>query len=85
MWKGSWLNVRVGGSSDRSVIQFPGPTRGKERCPGLTVTYAQRQLAGQVGEKIITQSSFDGAEHECGRLAATHGVVLNQHTKAFWT
>ena len=51
MWKGSWLNVRVGESSDRSVVQFSVLIEARSVCPGMTVTYAQIQLAGQVTER----------------------------------
>ena len=82
MRKGSWLNVRVGESRDRSVIQFPDTDRGKERCPGMTVTYTQIQLAAKITERSshktrLTELNTDDDEISERPSRSSHSRLKN--------
>ena len=70
LWKSVLLNVVI------DWLSF----RGKERCPCMTITHSSIELVGKIAEKIVTQNSFDGSEHEwCNRRDRQRDCVSAWH------
>ena len=79
-------NRKGGGGRERSKERSKDRKEERERAPPLSPPVLMSSTPPCVVSKRLRVKRQDARMlNTCGRLAATHGGVLNQHTEACWT